>query len=116
VAGGDQAAELALVVPVEEDELGAGDRAISFKLEAADPVARERLARHVVHVEKRTLGKRGVDGHAEEPALPESVDRDGQHGLIDEAVALDEAERAGLLAHENPAVGRGAHRRGAGQP
>ena len=58
----------------------------------------------------------GVDGHAEQAALPLGEDRHGRKGLGEELAVLDHPQRAGLLTDEDAAIRRQRHGRGPDDP
>lgn len=47
----------------------------------------------------------GIEGHANQPALPVIVHRDGNEGPGEQGIVLDDAQGAGLFAEEDAAVG-----------
>ena len=102
---GYSAAELGLVVPLEEYELAAGHGDVASGREAADPMMDVGPRRHVADVDKTVVGEVRVECHADEPALPGLSTSTERKGSDKSVSILDHPKFAGLLADEDPAVG-----------
>ena len=115
MAGGDGAAQLRLVVPLEEDLLAAGLGRVPLRGEAADDVMDEGPRRDVGDVDVRRGGEARIERDPDQAALPEAVDLELEKRLGEEAVALHHPEGPRLFADEDPAVGGDRQGRRAGE-
>ena len=107
---GDDTSHLRLVVALEQDSFAARYGGVASRGEAAHAVVRIRLGHDVSYIDVVLVCEIGIEGDADQAALPGAVDGEGQEGMRQHLVALGDAERASLLADEDAAIGGDLHR------
>ena len=86
------APKFGLVVPLEQDDLAAGNGDIAPGRKPADPVMDVWPRCHIANIDITIVGEIRIDRHADEPALPVAIDLDLQKRRGSSDRLLDDAE------------------------